>query len=301
MWGSFSTSISEQSGSSMDDNHKTKRQLIEELEDLRKLLDGLETTQPSDEQDQGSQKEWMRYRLIAENASDLIALTTFTMNPTYTYVSPSHKTVMGYDPEDLIGKPGFNFVHPEDKKRFLPLLTKYLSLKIKNILSPEEHTLSEVLEYRVRDKAGNWHYVESTVNIMHDELLFISRDISTQKKAVESIKHAYAELMQIFNTTVEGVRVIDKDYNVLLVNETFSKLLGMSEEKMTGKKCHEVFTCHLCRTPQCPLTRIMNGEMRVECDAEIERMDGTRMPCAVSANPFRGSGSETIGIVDLSL
>jgi len=282
----------------MNDNDKTKRQLVEELEVLRKRLDDLEAPQESGEQDPGSQNRWMRYRLIAENASDLIALTTFSMNPTYTYVSPSHKTVMGYDPEDLIGKPGFNFIHPEDKTRFLPLLTKYLSLKIKNILSPEERTLSETLEYRVRDKSGNWHYIESNVNIMHDELLFISRDISTQKQAVESIKHAYAELMQIFNTTVEGVRVIDRDYNVLLVNETFSKLSGLSEEKMTGKKCHEVFTCHLCHTPECPLTRIMNGEMRVECDAEIERKDGTRVPCAVFANPFRGSGSETIGIVE---
>ena len=282
----------------MDDNDKTKHQLIKELEDLRKRLDAREAPQESGEQDPGSPNKWMRYRLIAENASDLIALTTFSMNPTYTYVSPSHKTVMGYDPEDLIGKPGFNFIHPEDKRRFLPLLTKYLSLKIKNILSAEEHTLSETLEYRVRDKSGNWHHMESTVNIMHDELLFISRDISTQNKAIESIKHAYAELMQIFNTTVEGVRVIDRDYNVLLVNETFSKLSGMSEEKMTGKKCHDVFTCRLCHTPDCPLTRIMNGEMRVECDADIERKDGTCVPCAVFANPFRGSGSETIGIVE---
>jgi len=282
----------------MNDNDKTKRQLIKELEDLRKRLDDLKASQERGEQDPESPDKWMRYRLIAENASDLIALTTFSMNPTYTYVSPSHKTVMGYDPEDLIGKPGFNFIHPEDKRRFLPLLTKYLNLKIKNILSAEERTLSETLEYRVRDKSGKWHYMESTVNIMHNELLFISRDITRQKNAVESIKHAYAELMQIFNTTVEGVRVIDRDHNVLLVNETFLKLSGMSEEKMTGKKCHEVFTCHLCHTPDCPLTRIMNGEMRFECDADIERKDGTRIPCAVFANPFRGSGSETIGIVE---
>jgi PAS domain S-box-containing protein len=282
----------------MNDSGKTKHQLIKELEDLRKRVDDLEASQDSCEQGTESPNRWLRYRLIAENASDLIALTTFSMNPTYTYVSPSHKTVMGYDPEDLIGKPGFNFIHPEDKKRFLPLLRKYVTLKLKNILPSRERNISETIEYRVRDKSGNWHSMESTVNIMHNELLFISRDISTQKKAVESIKHAYAELMQIFNTTVEGVRVIDKDCNVLLVNETFSKLTGMSEEKMTGKKCYEVFSSHLCHTPDCPLTRIMSGEMRVECDAEIERKDGTRVPCAVFANPFRGTGSETIGIVE---
>ena len=158
--------------------------------------------------------------------------------------------------------------------------------------------MSEVIEYRVMDTSGNWHYLESTINIMQDELLFISRDVSEQKRAVESIKLAYAELMQIFNTTVEGVRVIDKEYNVLLVNETFSKLSGIGGEKMTGKKCHEVFNSHLCHTPQCPLTRILGGEVRVECDTEIERKDGMCIPCAVTATPFRGSDGNPIGIVE---
>ena len=282
----------------MNDNEKTKDQLIKELQELRKRIGYPEAWEHSSEHAAESPNKWMRYRLIAENASDLIALTTFSMNPTYTYVSPSHKAVMGYDPEELIGKPGFHFIHPEDKKRFLPLLTKYLGLRIKNILSSEERTLSETIEYRVRDKSGNWHFMESKVNVMHDELLFISRDVTSQKKAVESIKHAYAELMQIFNTTVEGVRVIDRDCNVLLVNETFARLSGMSEEKMAGRKCYEVMICHLCHTPDCPLARIMQGEMRVECDAEIVRGDGTHVPCALFAQPFRGSGREPIGIVE---
>ena len=125
----------------MNDNEKSKDQLIKELEELRKCI-GF----PAAEDGFGRAAVplntwWTRYRLIAENASDLIALTTFAFNPTYTYVSPSHKAVMGYNPEDLIGKQGLQFIHPEDKKRLLPLLNKYLSLKIKNILSAEERTI----------------------------------------------------------------------------------------------------------------------------------------------------------------
>ncbi len=56
------------------------------------------------------------YRLIAENTSDLIAVTTFSLNPKYTYVSPSHKKIMGYTSEDLIGKPAFGLIHPDAKK-----------------------------------------------------------------------------------------------------------------------------------------------------------------------------------------
>ena len=57
-----------------------------------------------------------KYRLITENTSDLISLITFTLNPTYTYASPSHEKMLGYAPEDLIGKPCFDLVHPDDKK-----------------------------------------------------------------------------------------------------------------------------------------------------------------------------------------
>ena len=46
-----------------------------------------------------------RCRLITENTSDLITTSTFTLNPIFTYISPSHKKAIGYESCDLIGKP----------------------------------------------------------------------------------------------------------------------------------------------------------------------------------------------------
>ncbi len=282
----------------MADRDKSKEELITELAELRKRIRDLEAEPERLTPADTLSRQWERYRLISKNTGDLIAVTTFEINPVYTYISPSHEKVIGYTPEELIGRPGFDFIHPEDKKRFLPLLKKYLDLKMKKLLTGKAHEFSEQIEYRVLDKTGRWHYLESTINIMKNELLFISRDVSKQKRAIESIKLAYAELMQIFNTTVEGVRVIDKDCNVLLVNETFSKLSGIGGEKMTGKKCHEVFRSHLCNSPQCPLIRILGGEVRVECDTEVEAKDGMCIPCAVTATPFRGSDGNPLGIVE---
>jgi len=53
-----------------------------------------------------------RYRLLAENAQDLIAL----IEPTATilYASPSHLHVLGYPPEALIDKCILQFIHTED-------------------------------------------------------------------------------------------------------------------------------------------------------------------------------------------
>ena len=65
--------------------------------------------------------------------------------------------------------------------------------------------------------------------------------ITERKRAEGATKHAYAELNQIFNTAADGMSLVDKDFNVLRVNETFSTLTGIRKEEAAGKKCYEVF------------------------------------------------------------
>ncbi len=278
---------------------KTQEHLLVEIDGLRRRVAALQEEKERLNQRQAEKHHtWDRYRLISEHTSDLIAVTTFTLNPTYTYASPSHRQVLGYDPEDLLGKPGFELVHPEDKTKLLPLLRKYIALKASKFLGFKNQALEEHLEYRVRDKEGNWHFMESTINLINDEILFISRDTTRQKAVIEATKMAYAELMQVFNNIVEGVRVIDNDFNVLLVNKTLTTLAGMSEEEMAGKKCYEVFGCPLCHTPDCFLKRILAGESQIVCDTEIRRKDTVTMPCTTTATPFRNTAGELLGIVE---
>jgi two-component system cell cycle sensor histidine kinase/response regulator CckA len=106
------------------------------------------------------------------------------------------------------------------------------------------------------------------------------------------------ELNQIFNTAADGMRVIDKYFNVIRINETFSLLSGVSKDEAIGKKCYEVFHGPMCNTSSCPLTRIIGGDERIECDVEKERKDGTIIPCILTAIPFRGLDGEIIGIVE---
>jgi len=128
--------------------------------------------------------------------------------------------------------------------------------------------------------------------------VLLLRDISEREKVVESIKSAYAELMKIFNTSAEGIRIIDKDFNVFQVNETFSTLTGMRESDMAGKKCYQVFDSHLCHTHYCPLTQILGGKERIECDTENKRSDGTIVSCITTATPLRNPQGDLIGILE---
>lgn len=137
-----------------------------------------------------------KYRLMTENTSDLIALTTFTLNPTFTYVNPSYKKVLGYESEELIGKLCFNFNHPNDMNNLMPLLKKYVEMKAKKLLPLKSLDISETIDFRIKDKSGNWHYMESTVNLMGNELLFISKDKTERKKTEEELHKTLSKLKE---------------------------------------------------------------------------------------------------------
>lgn len=57
------------------------------------------------------------FRLLAENASDLIYLYKFLPNPKFDYISPAVIYLMDYTPEDIYNNPEvfFHQVHPDDQ------------------------------------------------------------------------------------------------------------------------------------------------------------------------------------------
>lgn len=122
--------------------------------------------------------------------------------------------------------------------------------------------------------------------------------ISDRLRAEESTKLAHAELNQIFQTAADGMRVIDLEFNMLRINETFSVLAGIDKSIAIGKKCYEVFPGPLCHTQYCSLKRILRGEERIEDELIRERMDGSKVPCIVTATPFHSPSGELLGIVE---
>ncbi|MFH1147137.1 MAG: PAS domain-containing protein, partial [Pseudomonadota bacterium] len=121
--------------------------------------------------------------------------------------------------------------------------------------------------------------------------------VNSRRRAEEATGRANAELDQIFETAADGMRVVDRNFNVLRVNETFATMSGTGASEAVGKKCYDIFRGPLCHTPDCPLTQILGGKEHVECDVAKERNDGVTMPCIVTATPFREPGGQLIGIV----
>ena len=205
-----------------------------------------------------------KVRLISEYTSDLIALTTFTLNPVYTYISPSHARIMGYEPADLIGKSSLELVHPDDKKNLMPLLKQYINQKVRRVLTGKETELYENLQFRVKDKAGRWHDLESTVNLVDDELLFISRDITERKQMEDDSRESARFLSNILSSIQDGISILDKDMKILMVNPTMKEWYA-DAMPLIGKKCHEAYHGRGERCETCPtIHTIVTGEPAAE-------------------------------------
>ena len=182
-----------------------------------------------------------QFRLIAENTSDNIAITTFDLKAQYTYVSPSLKSVFGYDPEDLIGKSFFDFVHPKDKKTLFPLLKEYVSLKVKNLLTGSKLPISKTIEYRFKDKTGDWIILQSTINIAGKNLLAVSRDITKNKQIEKKLKKSEEDYRGLFENAHDAILIFShEDETVLDVNQRACDIYGFSRKEFLGKSLLDI-------------------------------------------------------------
>ena len=65
-----------------------------------------------------------RYRLLADNATDIIA--TYGLDGVFSYLSPSIEVSLGYRPEELVGRLFWQFMHPDDVADLKAAFSAYL-------------------------------------------------------------------------------------------------------------------------------------------------------------------------------
>jgi diguanylate cyclase (GGDEF)-like protein/PAS domain S-box-containing protein len=224
----------------MKDRDKDKEQLISELIDLRSKIAELAHIKACQKQTEKKlAKSEELYSLIVKNTSDVIALHDFNLQATYTYISPSMKDSFGYEPEELIGKSPFTFIHPDDKKKLFSILKNYINAKEKKLLTGKELPTTKRIELPFKDKKGNWRYVQSTGNIVGNKILFITTEITDQKKVEETLRRSHQEFISLFKSNPEAIVYVDEKSNILNINTQFTKLFGYSLEDIKSRNVND--------------------------------------------------------------
>jgi len=178
-----------------------------------------------------------RLRVLIACTTDTIAL--ITIDGTITYAGPSTERVTGYTAEEVVGRNGFEFVHPEDLENTTQHLTSIL----------DQPGNSTTVEFRYRHKDETWRWMEGTLtNLLDDPVMGAVvcsyRDITDRKQAEEERRQLLAreqaaraeaearaaELSAIFEAMTDGVTVFDARGEIRYTNAAYRSMMALEED-----------------------------------------------------------------------
>jgi len=164
------------------------------------------------------------FRLISENAADLIAVVD--MDGRRIYNSVSYQKVLGYSAEELKNSSGLDEIHPDDRERVLEAAAQ-----------ARKTGVGATLEYRIRHKNGSWCFLESTSSVIRnakgepEKLVIVNRDISERKKAVDALELSEASFRSVVEGAPYGIYRCTVDGRFLRVNPALQRMLGYDKEE----------------------------------------------------------------------
>ena len=170
-----------------------------------------------------------KYRLYFENAFDII----FSIDNDFKFISISQsvKRILGYRPEELIGKrfQDLNFIAPDYLKKVF--------YETKHILAGKRIASSEY-EFICKDGTRKFAEVSSAPMVSEGKVVAtvsVSRDITERKLAEEKLKKAEKRYSDLFNRISDFIYMHDLDGRFISLNPIAAESLGYTPEEIIGR------------------------------------------------------------------
>ena len=127
-----------------------------------------------------------QYRFFADHAQDVIVRLDRSLRR--TYVSPAVSGMLGYAPEELLGRGFSALVHAEDWPDVAVL-----------ICASQSEGANTEATYRLRHKAGHYVWIEARFSVVDEDggFIVVLRDIGKRKAAEEQLEALNAELARV--------------------------------------------------------------------------------------------------------
>lgn len=224
----------------MKDEERTKRQLVDELEEMRRRVAELEVQclsgkQAGKREEEALQESKRCYHWLAENMMDVV--WAMDMHLRFTRVSPSVTRLLGYSVEEAVGRTLEEVLTPASLEVARKALVEELGEK-----STEQKDLSQAsaLELEFNRKDGSTIWTEVKMTCLRDwdgwpvGILGVTRDITACKRREEErLKVEKQESLGIF------AGGIAHDFNnilsAILGNISLAKLAVNLEDKVSER------------------------------------------------------------------
>lgn len=167
----------------------------QDLQILRVISEMITSSKARKKAEEELKSSEIRFRSLIQNSSDLISV--IDREGRFLYQSPSVLRILGYQPDEFIGRGAYELIHPKDRKSIKKNITDNLP-GINRQLN---------LEFQIKHKDGQWCDLEAVGKFMiygqTEAIVINSRDVTQRKKADRDLRKAKekAEEMNRLKTT----------------------------------------------------------------------------------------------------
>jgi PAS domain S-box-containing protein len=170
---------------------------------------------------------------IVENSPDLLA--RYDPNGVCLYASPASLPLLGYMPEQLIGRRCTSFVHPDDQ------------VDVSDAFFADDARSGSIVQYRARHNNGEWVWLETALQAVREEaggtteFIAVSRDITGRRAAEDAVGRRHERIVSTYETMREAFFSLDRDWRIVYMNPVAHAMRVRPAEEVMGQTLWEVF------------------------------------------------------------
>ncbi len=167
---------------------------------------------------EGDTQELHRYQGLISHLREVVF--QIDREGRWSFLNRAWSELTGLDVDECLGQPFLGFMHPQDKVRYLNILTY--------AMETDQDTLQG--EFRIGTKTGDYRWVEMSNRITVDDqggVIGVSgtlTDITERKHNEAALATINSRLRALIENMQAGILVETEDRQVALINETFCRL-----------------------------------------------------------------------------
>ncbi|MBL8155976.1 MAG: PAS domain-containing sensor histidine kinase [Anaerolineae bacterium] len=171
-----------------------------------------------------------RLRLITDRIPDMV--TQNDAEGLVTFVNPALQTVLGYEPEALLGNPGMALIHPDDLGSLMEIASAGRAANAPSMRA----------EVRLRHADGHYLWAETTGTYIYDTqsrylgAIYITRDVTERKRLQEDLRANEERLRLITNNVPDLISQLDEMGCYTYASPSFQTALGYDPAALIGTR-----------------------------------------------------------------
>lgn len=148
--------------------------------------------------------------------------------------------------------------------------------------------------YRERESILSKHSEE-----LDSKIEELEKQILQRKEAEEALKESEHRYRLLVENVDIGISLIDKDHNIVMVNEAQSRILKRTAGTLIGNKCYNEYGRRDSVCPHCPGTHAIYTGKPEDIETMALHEDGTSFAARIKVFPIFGDSKEPTGFIEI--